>query len=86
MIASLNFMIITHLLGQKKMNLLKDGSRKIVIVLANVESEELKEKDPMKHKLENKYFLGNWNNGAPEGRGIVYEPGIVLYDGLFKNG
>jgi hypothetical protein len=50
------------------------------------ETEELKGQDPMKHKVENKYFLGNWNNGSPEGRGIVYEPGLVLYDGLFKNG
>ena len=40
----------------------------------------------MRHKFENKYFIGDWNEGKPEGKGIFYEPNNILYDGDFKNG
>ena len=40
----------------------------------------------MKHKYENKYFMGDWNKGLPNGRGIYYDPEAIFYDGEFKEG
>lgn len=34
----------------------------------------------------NRYFYGNWINGLPEGRGIIYEPNKILVDSCFRFG
>ena len=40
----------------------------------------------MRHKFENKYFLGDWNEGKPNGKGIYYDPNNILYKGDFEKG
>lgn len=40
----------------------------------------------MKHKITEKYFMGNWNEGTPEGKGLIYVPKIYIYEGYFREG
>ena len=35
----------------------------------------------MKHKFLDKYYIGEWNNGFPYGKGIMLEPEKFLYYG-----
>lgn len=40
----------------------------------------------MKHRDYDRYYYGKWDNGVPEGRGLLYEPGKLLFNGDFHKG
>ena len=41
----------------------------------------------MKHKTENRFFVGRWGpDGYPVGDGQYYEAGNLFFDGKFENG
>ena len=40
----------------------------------------------MKHKYQDRFYYGNWKDNVPNGRGFLYEPGHLFYDGQFEGG
>ena len=40
----------------------------------------------MKHKTSEKYFVGNWNQGMPENKGLIYVPLVYIFEGYFREG
>jgi hypothetical protein len=39
-----------------------------------------------KNYKNNRYYYGNWFQGLPSGKGIIYQPNSILIDSFFHQG
>ena len=58
----------------KMIQLYQNGKLRIVCDVIIIENSHLLSYKPYKNKLKEKYYLGKWNNGVPEGNGLLYIP------------
>ena len=40
----------------------------------------------MRHKDINRFYVGDWKEGVPEGQAFIYEPERILFNGKFEHG